>query len=168
MSDVRIEPATPEHLDVVRAAYEHGRALQLAHTGLSWPAFTDSAILAEVGTGRLLRVMHGETLAGVFTVAYEDPIIWGEMERGRHVYLHRIARAPTFAGRGLLEEVLAWTHERCRALGRDGLRIDTWADNSALLGLYTRHGFHAVGRRTLYDERLPAHYYGTELVLLEE
>jgi hypothetical protein len=102
-------------------------------------------------------------------VAYEDEAIWGEHERGEHVYLHRIARAATWPGRGLLDAVLAWARAHCRALGRAGLRMDTWASNDALVAFYQRQGFHMVGRRRIGNEpRLPAHYHGIEVTLLEE
>ena len=166
---MRIVPATAEHLPAIRAAYADARNIQRAQGGEVWLEFPDAAILAEISAGHLLRVLDGDALAGVFTVAYEDPIIWGDMERGAHIYLHRLARATAYPGRGLLDAVLAWARAECRSLRREGLRIDTWASNAALIGLYERAGFTLVGRtRTPADDRLPAHYHGTELALLEE
>lgn len=165
---MRVEPAAPDHLSAVRAAYADARTIQRSQRGVLWPEFPDAAILDEIAAGRLLRVIEGDALAGVFSVAYEDPAIWGERERGAHVYLHRIARAATYPGRGLLDAVLAWARARCLALGREGLRMDTWASNAALIAYYERRGFHLVGRRRLpADARLPAHYHGIEVALLE-
>ena len=166
---MRIVPATPEHLPAIRGAYADARAIQQAQGGEVWLPFPDVAILAEIEAGHLFRVLDGDTLAGVFTVAYEDPLIWGEQERGAHIYLHRIARAKAYPGRGLLGAVLAWARAECRSLGREGLRMDTWASNAALIAYYERAGFTFVGRRrTPADPRLPAHYHGTELALLEQ
>ncbi len=166
---MRVEPAAPEHLPAVRAAYADARAIQQARGGTRWPDFPDAAIVAEMVAGRLLRVLDGEELVGVFSVALEDPAIWGEHERGAHIYLHRIARASTFPGRGLLEAVLAWARAECRRLGRAGLRMDTWASNEPLIAYYERQGFRLVGRRRIsVDARLPAHYHGIEVALLEE
>lgn len=164
-----IEVATPEHLSVIRTVYADARAIQRAQDGACWPEFPDAAILAEVAAGHLYRVLDGEVLAGVFSVAYEDPAIWGELERGAHVYLHRIARAAAYSGRGLLDVVLGWARAHVRALGREGLRMDTWASNTALIAYYERRGFRLVGRRRLTaDPRLLPHYHGLELALLEE
>ncbi|MFL5576801.1 MAG: hypothetical protein ACJ79S_12610, partial [Gemmatimonadaceae bacterium] len=56
-----------------------------------------------------------------------------------------------------------------RALGRAGLRMDTWASNEALVAFYERQGFRVVGRRRIgVEPRLPAHYHGNEFTLLEE
>jgi ribosomal protein S18 acetylase RimI-like enzyme len=163
---MRVEPATPADLPAVRAAYADARAIQRAQHAVVWPEFGDAAILAEIAAGQLFRLVDGDAIVGVCSVAAEDPAIWGDRERGAHLYLHRIARAPN--GRGLLDVVLAWAHARCRALGRAGLRMDTWASNGALVAYYQRLGFAVVGQRRLAaDDRLPAHYHGIEVALLE-
>lgn len=133
-----------------------------------WPEFTDVAILDEMKAGHLLCAVDKATLVGVFSVAYDDAAIWGERELGAHIYLHRIARAAGYRGRGLIDAVMAWADARCRALGRAGLRMDTWANNEALIAYYERLGFRLVDRqRIATDPRLPAHYHGIELALLE-
>lgn len=165
---MRVEPATPDDLPAVHAAYADARALQRERGANLWPQFPDAFILAEIEAGRLFRVMDGTALVGVFSVAYEDAAIWDEDERGEHIYLHRLARAATYPGRGLLDAVLAWARAHCRALGRAGLRMDTWASNAALVAFYERQGFRVVGRRRIgIDPRLPAHYHGKEFTLLE-
>jgi ribosomal protein S18 acetylase RimI-like enzyme len=169
---LRVEPATAADLRTVRAAYAEGRRVQREQGSTVWPEFSDAAILDEIAAGRLMRVVDEDDVAGVvgvFSFADEDPAIWGEHERGAHVYLHRIARAGGHRGRGLIDTVLAWAHARCRALGREGVRMDTWASNAALVAYYERLGFGLVGRRRIApDPRLPAHYHGIELALLEQ
>jgi ribosomal protein S18 acetylase RimI-like enzyme len=166
---MRIEPATAADLEAIRAAYADGRAIQREQRSPEWPEFSDAAIIAEIEAGHLFRIMHDDALVGVFSVAYEDPAIWGEHERGAHIYLHRIARAAGYRGRGLIDTVLQWARARCRTLGREGLRMDTWASNAPLIAYYQRLGFALVGRRRIEaDPRLPAHYHGIELALLEE
>jgi hypothetical protein len=41
-------------------------------------------------------------MVGTFVIAYEDAAVWGDRDRGAHVYLHRIARSPSSTSRGLL------------------------------------------------------------------
>lgn len=165
---MRIEPATPEDLPAVRAAYADGRAIQREQGSPVWPEFADEAILYEVAAGRLYRVMDGDTIAGVFSIGCEDAAIWGEYERGEHIYLHRIARAAEYRGRGLMDAVLGWATAECARRERAGLRMDTWSSNAALIAYYQHLGFGLVGRRRLgADPRLPIHYHGVELALLE-
>ncbi len=166
---MRVEPATVADLPPVRAIYADARSIQRDQGAILWPEFTEASILAQMETGRLFRVVDEDMLVGVFSVAYEDEAIWGALERSEHIYLHRIARAAAYPGRGLLGAVLTWARAHCRSLERAGLRMDTWASNEALVALYVRQGFHVVGRRRIgTDPRLPVHYHGTELTLLEE
>ena len=166
---MRVEPAVADDLAAIRATYADARDIQRARgAATAWPEFADAAILAEIADGHLFRIVDGDTLAGVFSIAVADPAIWREMERGAHVYLHRIARAAGWSGRGLTEAVLAWAESRCREMGREGLRLDTWADNPAIIAHYERLGFTLVGRvRMEADPRLAAHYHGLELALME-
>lgn len=150
------------------AAYAIGRRKQREQGTTVWPEFTDAAILREIAAGHLMRVLDGSEVAGVFSVAYEDPAIWEEEERGAHLYLHRIARADAYAGGEIFSAVVAWALDECRARGREGVRMDTWASNAGLLAYYGRFGFRLVGHRRIgADPRLPAHYHGIELALLE-
>ena len=163
-----IEPATLAELPAIRAAYDHGRAMQRARRSVVWPPFPDAAIVLEIDAGTLFSVCDATTMAGVFSMIDEDALIWGVDERGEHLYLHRIARAATCARRGLVDDILRWAHQRCVAHGRVGLRMDTWAGNHALIAYYAARGFRLVDERRLSaDARLAAHYHGIDLALLE-
>jgi ribosomal protein S18 acetylase RimI-like enzyme len=167
-SSWRCEVASRADLPDVRAAYEHARTMQRERSAIVWPEFADDAILREIEDLRLFRVVIDDTLAGVFSVAYDDSAIWGSHERGEHLYLHRIARAAGCPSRGLVDAVLSWATERCTSLGRAGLRMDTWASNTALIEFYRERGFHLVEERRLgADPRLPSHYHGNAFALLE-
>lgn len=165
---MNVLPAAPVDLDAIRSAYAHGRSLQRETGSPLWPEFTDAAILAEINFGALHRVNDGDALVGVFSAVYADEPIWAELERGAHIYLHRIARAESYPGRGLIDAVIEWALERAAALGREGLRMDTWASNDALIAYYGKRGFALRGtRRIPNDSPLSEHYRGIELALLE-
>lgn len=165
---MHVEPARPSDLPAVQAAYADGAQTQHAQQADVWPPFSDTFVRGEIAAGRLFKVVDGQALVGVFTVAYEDPVIWGARERGRHLYLHRIARAAAHPGRGLMDPILTWARSHAEALGRDGLRLDTWATNPALTAYYERVGFAVVGRQRIpEDTPLPPHYSGITVVLME-
>jgi ribosomal protein S18 acetylase RimI-like enzyme len=165
---MRVEQATSAHLTEIRSAYADGRATQRATRSPIWPEFTDAAILAEIDSGALHRVVDGDSLVGVFSAIYDDSAIWGELERHAHIYLHRIARASSYPGRGLVDAVLDWSLAQCQALGREGLRMDTWASNDALIAYYGKRGFRPVGTKKIpMDSPMSEHYRGIELALLE-
>jgi ribosomal protein S18 acetylase RimI-like enzyme len=168
-ASLQVDVATSDHLAEVRQVYEHARAIQRQQGSTVWPEFSDAAILAEISAHHLFRVVDGNTVVGIFSVAYEDEAIWGEFERGAHIYLHRIARAPGSRDTRLVDAVLAWAHAECRARGRAGLRMDTWSNNATLIAYYQRLGFDVVGQRRIeVDDRLPEHYHGIEFALLEK
>lgn len=165
---MQVAHAMPANLEEIRAAYADGRARQVEQRAPLWPEFANGSILAEIESGCLLRVLDGTSLVGVFSVAYEDAAIWGEHERRAHIYLHRIARASAYHGRGLVDAVLEWALAHCEALGREGLRMGTWASNGPLIAYYETLGFTLLGKRRIEaDSPLPPHYRGVELALLE-
>ena len=165
---MQIELADRTDLAAIKAVYADARALQQERGAPGWPEFSDDFVIAELDAGRVYRVMNGGELAGVFSVAHDDAAIWGEHERGQHIYLHRIARSASYSGRGLLNAVLDWSRRQCQTLGRAGLRIDTWTSNSTLINFYITHGFRVIGARRIgADPRLPPHYVGLEVTLLE-
>ncbi len=134
-----------------------------------WPGFSDDSFRADIAAGQMYRLRQGATLVGVFVVWEQDPGIWGDLECGRHLYLHRIVRAADCPGRGVFAAVLAWARAACVERERTGLRMDTWASAEHLIRFYERYGFKRVGRcRIENDPRLPPHYAGLELALLED
>jgi ribosomal protein S18 acetylase RimI-like enzyme len=137
---LRVTRATLGDLAAVRAIYADGRVRQSAQGSTVWPEFGDDAIRREIDRHQLFLIVEGLALAGVFSVAYEDGAIWGERENGTHVYLHRIVRARTYSGGRIVDAVLEWAEAQCRALGRAGLRMDTWADNRQLIAYYETVG----------------------------
>jgi ribosomal protein S18 acetylase RimI-like enzyme len=164
---MRVEQATPADLPAIRAAYADGRARQREQGSPLWPEFTDSAILAEIASGALYRVVDDSAFVGVFSAVHEDGAIWAERERRAHLYLHRIARASTYPGRGLVDAILAWAQARGEELGLEGLRMDTWASNDALIAFYGKRGFTLVGRTRIPNDSPLPHYRGLELALME-
>ena len=160
--------ATLEDTAAIRACYDDARNRQRELAVIEWPEFSEDSIRAEIAERRLWKVQDGGLLAGVFTAAYSDPAIWRERELHRHIYLHRIARAPGSRMPGLFAKVLDWAIDHARERGAAGIRMDTWASNDGLIAYYARFGFELVARVRLdADLRLPAHYHGNDFALLE-
>jgi len=165
---MHVERAQPKDLAAIQGAYERGRAIHREHGEVPWPAFGDEQLLAEMRAGGLFRVTDGDTLAGVFSVAHEDAQIWGELERGTHIYLHRITRADNPSGGSIVGAIVDWGLAQCDTLGREGLRMDATSTNAPLLAYYAKFGFDTVAKRLMpTDPALSPHYHGVELALLE-
>jgi hypothetical protein len=163
-----IEPANADDLSRIQEAYAEGRRRQQERGTLVWPEFSDASLLAEIRARKLFRVMDHDAMVGTFAIAYEDQAVWGDRERGAHVYLHRIARRASGKSRGLLPSVVDWACAHGRELQREGIRMDTAAESSQLVAYYEQAGFVVVGRQVIGpDPALPAHYHGTEVALFE-
>ena len=165
---MNVEPASLDDLSRIQAAYAEGRRRQQACGTLVWPEFADASLLAEIRARKLFLVMDNDAMAGTFAIAYEDSAVWGDRERGAHVYLHRIARSRSGTSRGLLPCVIDWACTHSRELKREGIRMDTAANSSRLVSYYEQAGFVVVGRHVIGpDPALPVHYHGTEVALFE-
>jgi hypothetical protein len=165
---MNVKPASIGDLSRIQEAYTEGRRRQQERGTLVWPEFSDASLIAEVREQKLFRVMDSDAMVGTFAIAYEDQAVWGDRERGAHVYLHRISRSPRGTSRGLLCCVVEWACAHSRELQREGIRLDTAAASSQLVAVYEQAGFVVVGRHVIGpDPTLPTHYHGTEVALFE-
>ena len=73
----------------------------------------------------------------------EDRVFWPDARDGEALYVHRLAVARRFAGRGLSMIMLEWSVREAKRLGRDYLRLDC-EPRAKLLTLYQRAGFTPV------------------------
>jgi ribosomal protein S18 acetylase RimI-like enzyme len=88
------------------------------------------------------------SIACIFTVAYSDPLIWGEKKNEPALYIHRIVTNLLFRERGFVKIIFEWAKEYGRKLGKKFIRIDTWSDNQKLIDYYTECGFTFQGFTT--------------------
>ena len=135
IGDTTITRASADDLPLLKRIYAEAAEIQRRQNAPEWPPFGDEQLLAEIAEGRIHIVRDGATVAGIFTVAYDDPAIWDGDDREAYVYVHRVARAAANTRRGFMDVVLDWVRAHARELGRRGLRLDTWATNAALAAI---------------------------------
>ena len=73
----------------------------------------------------------------------EDRVFWPHSEPGEAFYLHRLAVARRFAGRGYAHALLEWAEREARANGRFYLRLDC-EPRPKLLALYAGIGYRRI------------------------
>ena len=78
----------------------------------------------------------------------EDRLFWPEVEPGEAFYVHRLAVARRFAGRGFAHAMLRWAEAEGRASGRLYLRLDC-EPRTKLLALYRSAGFTPIDQRPI-------------------
>ena len=106
----------------------------------------------ETSRDELVRVAHlselivgrvaGE-LASCMYLHHEDRLFWPHVREGEAFYIHRLAVARAFAGRGYAHAMLEWAENEARAKERPYLRLDC-EPRGKLLALYAHAGYRRV------------------------
>lgn len=73
----------------------------------------------------------------------EDRVFWPHVAQGEAFYIHRLAVARTYAGRGYAQAMLEWAAREARSNGRPFLRLDC-EPRAKLLALYRNAGYSPV------------------------
>lgn len=133
-----------------------------------WLGFDAELVDREIAEGRLWKIAEDEGVACIYSVAYEDPIIWGPDSHIDSMYIHRIVTDPEFCGRGYVKKIVEWARGHAAENRLRFIRMDTWADNLKLREYYEGCGFEHKGVVSPADSpTLPAHYRGIQLGLFE-
>ena len=107
----------------------------------------DEEIHQAVCNQETYRVSDGDGVAATFTLLSRpsewDRHIWGADDPPDTLYLHRLAVAPDFMGKGLGRQLLNWIENEVR--DHDHIRLDCVEDNEKLNSFYRDHGFEYVG-----------------------
>lgn len=90
-----------------------------------WPQFSKQLIETEITEQRHWKILDGETIVCVFSIMYNDPVIWKEKDDEPSVYLHRIAVNPLFKGKGIMKLIKGWAIRHAREKDKKYVRMDT-------------------------------------------
>ncbi|HXJ03164.1 MAG TPA: GNAT family N-acetyltransferase [Micropepsaceae bacterium] len=90
--------------------------------------------------GELVIGRVAADLAACMYLHHEDRLFWPQDLPGEAFYVHRLAVARKFAGRGYARMMLDWAETETRAKGRNYLRLDC-EPRPKLLSLYRDAGF---------------------------
>ena len=133
-----------------------------------WLGFDIALVEKEIAENRLWKIVTRDEIACIFSVAFSDPLLWGEREDSSAIYIHRIVTNPLFRGRGFAKIITDWAIKYGQSLGKKFVRMDTWADNQKLIDYYRGCGFAFLGTTTpARTKDLPKHYEGISLGLFE-
>jgi len=182
-SQILIRPSTPADLPELMTLYDLARAKQAAHNIRVWPDFSEELLLHEIADGERFTLSddegEGEKFLGSFTIAFSDPLIWGEHDlrtyakpntEMRALYLHRIATMPEAQGQDLFAQILEWaeTYASKSVPPIERLRMDTVGDNPRLTAYYVKHGFTFLGLTKLTNTAGLHDNYSKDVISLYE
>ena len=167
---MKIRRSQPSHVPQFRDFWDAARVYQKAANLPLWLEYPEARTNAEIEAGlHFSAFLPDDTLAGFFSVALSDPLIWEAKEKGDAIYIHRMCINPACKGHRLAAWVLAWACDFAGDSGRQFVRMDTWADNPRLVDYYAACGFRLAGEHQIVGEvpGLPPHYKNVKLALFE-
>jgi len=163
-----IENTIQSDLEFIYSLFDKAIDYQTRHHYPVWRGYDKDVLIREVQDKNQYKILIDGTIAIVFSVCYEDKIIWNELEHGDSLYLHRIVVNPACKGKRLFGEILNWAVAHAKAKGIHSIRMDTWAANTVIADYYKGFGFKFVGHVTAPDSpELGFQYRKLELTLLE-
>jgi GNAT superfamily N-acetyltransferase len=98
--------------------------------------------------GELVTGRRADELAACMYLHKEDTLFWPRAAKGEAFYLHRLAVARKFAGRGYAHAMLDWAMRETREQGRSYLRLDC-EPRPKLLALYSGAGFARIDEKPI-------------------
>jgi GNAT superfamily N-acetyltransferase len=165
---MQIVNSTPEDIKTIFELYDKAMEYQKLVFHKHWQPFDPLLIQQEIGENRLWKIMVDGSVACIFSIAYSDPLIWGQRDSEPALYIHRIVTNPLFRGQGYVRIIVEWAKEYGQRIGKKYLRMDTWGDNQKLIDYYIDCGFVFVEIITPTNTALlPKHYDGINLSLFE-
>ena len=166
---MKIQPSTAASENKFREFWSAAIAYQVAKQLPLWSPYPEQKIKDEIQAGLHFSVFTpDDVMAGFFSLALSDALIWGEKERGDAIYIHRMCVNPDRKGSNLTTTVLSWAYGYAAGAGRKFIRMDTWGDNQRLVNYYIACGFRHIGNRQLgASPELPSHYNNISLAYFE-
>jgi ribosomal protein S18 acetylase RimI-like enzyme len=165
---MRFENAISADFDTIFDLYDKAIEFQKTVFDKQWLGFDAELVNREISEGRLWKIVEDGVVACIYSVAYEDPIIWGPESHLASMYIHRIVTNPEFRGRGYVGKIVEWARVHAAENDLRYIRMDTWADNLKLKDYYLGCGFEWKGTVSPEDSpTMPAHYRGIQLGLFE-
>jgi hypothetical protein len=168
MDGYLIVNASPDDLNTIYKLFEAAILFQKENNFIGWNAYDKNRIQADIKSGLLFKVMENQNIHCIFSICYDDSLIWREKEKGDAIYLHRIVVNQAFKKDRMFPKILAWAIALGLKNGLRTIRMDTWANNEKLIGYYKTHGFKYIETYTTPDTPdLPLQHRNLVVALLE-
>ncbi len=116
---MQIQLSNIEDIDFAFKLYRTAVDYQRINGHNLWPEFERDLIEREIKEKHHYKIIDGEHIACVFSVVYNDPIIWDEKDKEPSIYLHRIAVNPSFKGKGIMHLIKKWAADHGHATGKN-------------------------------------------------
>ncbi|MEN7547618.1 GNAT family N-acetyltransferase [Rapidithrix thailandica] len=163
-----ITPSQEIDLKEIMQLYQAAITYQKEKGAVHWPEFEENSVLQEIREGKHYKIENLGSIICIFSIVYDEPVIWGDTEGAEAVYLHRMAAHPEYRGNSLFRKIKEWMIAHAQAGSRPFARLDTWAGSASLINYYQQSGFTKVDERIVPPSpSLQAHYWNQRIALFE-
>lgn len=133
-----------------------------------WNRIDKARLETDIKSHLQYKIISGNDILCLFSVQYNDPLIWRDRDKNDAIYLHRIVVNPNFRGQRQFARVLQWAKERVKKRQLKYVRMDTWAENQKLITYYKSFGFTFIENYKTPDApELPVQNRNLNVALLE-
>lgn len=163
-----VEHATQGDLPFICELFEEAIAFQKKNNYIGWKNYDINFIQLDIDNKLLFKIVEQQETICVFSICFNDPLIWREKEKGDAIYLHRIILNRKFSGTKAFQKVFDWAVHFANKRGLKFIRMDTWAENEKIISYYKSYGFKFVENyKTADSKELPVQHRNLNVTLLE-
>lgn len=164
----RISNTTLDDWTKVMELFEKAKSFQKNNQVNVWGQMDEIRLKKDIENRLQYKIIQNFEILCIFTVQFTDSLIWRNRNDIPAIYLHRIVIDQKFKGQKLFEKVLNWAKRYALENNLKYIRMDTWADNSKLIGYYKSFGFEFLGNyKTGNDVNLPTQHRNQDVALME-
>lgn len=150
---LEIQAVGLDEIDTIAAILDEATRWVRGRGGQQWPLpFPRERLLERLAIGEVYLAWLDGAPVGTFSLQPADPLFWGETPPDA-LYLHGLAIRRAVAGCGVGQQLVRWSEQRVRAVGRQYLRLDCQAGNPAIRRYYEQQGFVDRGEVVAYERR---------------
>ena len=163
-----VENTSTADLDFIYNLFEEAINYIKKNGYVGWTTYDKYFINTDIEKKHQFKIVERNQILCIFTVSFNDVLIWRERENDDAVYLHRIVVNPLFKGQKQFEKILDWIMEFAKVKKIKYVRLDTWAENSNIIEYYKSYGFQFIENYiTPNTLELPVQHRNLKLALLE-
>ena len=141
INDDEIVNTTIQDLDYVFWLFQRAIELQDREGYKVWSEVDINFLEKDIRNGHQYKILEDLNILCVFSIQFNDAIIWRGRDKNDAVYLHRIVVNPAYRGQKQFQKVLDWTKGFAQKRNLQFIRLDTWADNAKIIDYYKSFGF---------------------------
>jgi len=157
-----------DDLDFICRLFEEAIAYQQRNKYPGWNNYDKAFLENEIGQKLQFKIVEDGQILCIFSICFTDPLIWRDKDKGTSIYLHRVVVNPAFKGQSQFAKVLKWAVEYAERDKLDTVRMDTWAENTAIINYYKSFGFEFLENFTTSNSTdLPVQHRNLNVALLE-